>query len=322
MKLARRDILRLTASMAAMPALSKIAAADEYPTRPVRLMVGFAAGAGPDIIARLTGEWLTRRLGQPFIVENRPGGAGNIATAAAIRAVPDGYTLLHITVANAIHPRLNDGAWFPTEIAPVAAAVRSSFFLLVNPSFQIRTIPDFIDYAKANPGKITVGSSSTGTAPYLSATLFRIMSDIDVLQVPYSGTPQAVTELLAGRVDAVFADPSSIEFVKAGKVRALGVTTSAHQDVVPDVPPIGAFISGYEASTWHGIGAPKQIARAVVEKLNSEINDGLRDPTIQAQFAKIGATVIGGSPVDFGKLIAEETAKWSKVLKVAGIGSN
>jgi len=308
--------------MAAMPALSKIAAADEYPTRPVRLMVGFAAGAAPDIIARLTSEWLTQRLGQPFVVENRPGGAGNIATAGVIRAVPDGYTLLHITVANAIHPRLNDGAWFPTEIAPVAAVVRSSFFLLVNPSFQVRTISDFIDYAKANPGKITVGSSSTGTAPYMSATLFRIMSGIDVLQVPYAGTPQAVTELLAGRVQAVFADPSSIEFIKAGKVRALGVTTSARQDVLPDVPSIGAFIPGYEASTWHGIGAPKQIAPAVVESLNSEINEGLRDPRIKALFAKIGSTVIGGSPMDFGKLIAEETAKWSKVLEVAGIGPN
>jgi tripartite-type tricarboxylate transporter receptor subunit TctC len=225
-------------------------------------------------------------------------------------------------VANAIHPRLNDGAWFPTEIAPVAAVVRSSFFLLVNPSFQVRTIPDLIDYAKANPGKIAVGSSSMGTAPYMSATLFRIMSGIDVLQVPYTGTPQAVTELLAGRVQAVFADPSSIEFIKAGKVRALGVTASARQDVLPDVPSIGAFISGYEASTWHGVGAPKQIAPAAVDRLNSEINEGLRDPTIKAQFARIGCTVIGGSPMDFGKLIAEETAKWSKVLKIAGIGSN
>ena len=322
MKLARRDILRLTASMAALPVLSKIAAADDYPIRPVRLLVGFAAGAGPDIIARLTGEWLTRRLGQPFVVENRPGGAGNIATANVIRAVPDGYTLLHITVANAIHPRLNDGAWFPAEIAPVAAVVRSSFFLLVDPSFQVRTIPDFVDYAKANPGKIAVGSSSTGTAPYMSATLFRIMCGIDVLQVPYAGTPQAVTELLAGRVQAVFADPSSIEFIKAGKVRALGVTTATRQDVLPDVPSIGAFVPGYEASTWHGIGAPRQTAPAVVARLNSEINEGLRDPTIKAQFAKIGCTVIGGSPLDFGKLIAEETAKWSKVLEVAGIGLN
>lgn len=319
MKLARRDILRLTASVAAIPGLSKIAAADQYPIRSVHLMVGFAAGAGPDIIARLTGEWLTRRLGQPFVVENRPGAAGNVATANVIRAVPDGYTLLHITVANAIHPRLNDGAWFPAEIAPVVAVVRSSFFLLVNPSFQARTIPDFIDYAKANPGKIAVGSSSTGTAPYMSAALFKMMSGIDVLQVPYSGTPQAVTELLAGRVQAVFADPSSIEFIKAGKVRALGVTTSARQDVLPDVPSIGAFISGYEASTWHGIGAPRQIAPAVIERLNSEINEGLRDPTIKAQFAKIGCTVIGGSPMDFGKLIAKETAKWSEVLKMAGM---
>lgn len=322
MKLARRDILRLTASMAALPVLSKIAAADDYPIRPVRLLVGFAAGAGPDIIARLTGEWLTRRLGQPFVVENRAGGAGNIATANVIRAVPDGYTLLHITVANAIHPRLNDGAWFPAEIAPVAAVVRSSFFLLVDPSFQVRTIPDFVDYAKANPGKIAVGSSSTGTAPYMSATLFRIMCGIDVLQVPYAGTPQAVTELLAGRVQAVFADPSSIEFIKAGKLRALGVTTATRQDVLPDVPSIGAFVPGYEASTWHGIGAPRQTAPAVVARLNSEINEGLRDATIKAQFAKIGCTVIGGSPLDFGKLIAEETAKWSKVLEVAGIGLN
>jgi tripartite-type tricarboxylate transporter receptor subunit TctC len=322
MKLARRDILRLTASMAAMPVLSRIAAADEYPTRPVRLIVGFAAGAGPDVIARLIGEWLTRRLGQPFVVENRAGGAGNIATANVMRAAPDGHTLLHITVANAIHPRLSDGAWFPTEIAPIAAVVRSSFFLLVVPSFQARTIPDFIDYAKANPGKITVGSSSTGTAPYMSATLFRIMCGIDVLQVPYAGTPQAITELLAGRVQAVFADPSSIEFIKAGKVRALGVTTSARQSVLPDVPSIGDFIPGYEASTWHGVGAPKQIAPAVVERLNSEINEGLRDPAIKTQFGKIGCTVLGGSPVDFGKLIAQETAKWSKVLENAGIGRN
>lgn len=319
MKLRRREVLRWTVGIAGMPFALDGAAAQGYPTRPVRFMVGFAPGAGPDIIARLTADWLTQRFGQPFIVEDRPGAAGNIATADVIRAAPDGYTLLHVTVANAIHPRLSNGAWFPTDIAPVAGVARASFFLVVNPSLPIGTVPELVAYAKANPGKIAMGSSSVGTAPYLAGKLFKIMTGIDLLQVPYNGTPQAITELLGGRVQSVLADPSAVELIKAGKLRALGVTAAARQEILPAVPSIGEFVTGYEASTWHGLGAPSKVDPEIVAVLNKEINGALNGSAIKSRLARIGCTVIEGSPSDFGRLIADETAKWRKVLEAANV---
>jgi len=319
MDLGRREVLRLAAGMAAMHVVPGGAAATSYPARTVRIVVGFAPGAGPDIIARLTADWLTQRFGQPFIVEDRPGAAGNIATADVIRAAPDGHTLLHITVANAIHPRVSNGSWFPTDIAPIAAVARASFFLVANPSIAVRTVPELIAYAKANPGKIAMGSSSVGTAPYLAGTLFKVMTGADLLQVPYNGTPQAITELLAGRLQVVFADPSAVEHIKAGKLRALAVTAATRQHILPDVPSIGEFVPGYEASTWHGLGAPSKVASEIANSLNKEINAGLADTSIRSRLAKMGCTVMGGSAADFGQLIADEIAKWNRVMAAANI---
>jgi tripartite-type tricarboxylate transporter receptor subunit TctC len=318
-KLPRRQFLHLAAGAAALPAASRFAWAQTYPTRPVRLIVGFAPGTGPDIIARLTGQWLSERLGQQFVIENRPGAGSNIAAEAVMRAPPDAYTLLQVTSANAINATLYSGLNFIRDIAPVASVARASFVMVVNPSSPTKTVSEFIAYAKSNPGKINMGSSSTGTTPYMSAELFKIMTGIDILHVPYRSTPQAITELLGGRLQLVFSDMSSIDHIRANTLRALAVTAATRQDALPDLPTVGDFVPGYEASTWYGIGAPKNTPHEIVERLNMEINAALADPKNRARLADLGFTALATSPADFGKLIAEETEKWGNVIRAANI---
>jgi tripartite-type tricarboxylate transporter receptor subunit TctC len=308
----------LAASAALLPAMPRVVRAQRYPSRPVRLIVGFAAGNAPDIIARLTGDWLSQRLGQQIVVENRVGAASDLAVQAVIKAPPDGHTLLQITPANAINTNLSGGANFIRDIAPVASIARGSFVVMVEPSFPAKTLPDLISYARANPDKVNLGTPGTGSAPYLSAVLFKMMTGLDILHVPYRGTSHAVTELLGGRVQLVIADMSAIEFIKSGKIRALAVTTAAPQDILPGVPAVGQFVPGYEASTWYGIGAPKDTPAEIVAMLNKEINVGLADPKVKARLANLGCTVDVSSPADFGKHIAAETEKWAKVTKFAG----
>jgi len=318
MKLSRRRALHLVASAALVHVVPRIGYAQGYPSRPVHLIVGFAAGNGPDIVARLTGEWLSQRLGQQIVVENRVGAASDLAVQAVVKAAPDGYTLLQITPANAINTDLGGGVNFIRDIAPVASVARGSFVVVVNPSFPAKTLSELIRYARANPDQVNLGSPGTGSAPYLSAMLFKMMTGIDMLQVPYRSTSHAITELLGGRVQLVFADMSAVEFIKAGKLLALAVTTAAPQDILPGVPTVQEFVPGYEASTWYGIGAPRNTPVEIIERINKEINAGLADPKAKARLATLGFTVDRGSPADFGKLIAEETEKWAKVTKFAG----
>jgi len=319
MKPSRRQVLRAAAGAIALPAFTLAARGESYPARSVHLIVGFAAGSGPDLVGRLMSGWLAEHLGQPFVVENRPGGASAPAAEAVVRAAADGYTLLHVTVANAINPDLNGGVSFGDGIAPVGSIARASFFVVVDSSSTFTTISELIAYAKAHPGKLAVGSSSTGTAPYMAAELFKMMSGTGMLHVPYRGTPQAVTDLLAGRVQLALADPSGIPLIKSGKLRALAVTAAARQDVLPDVPVLGDFIPGYEASTWHGMGAPANTPPQIVDRLNRGINAAIADRTIKARLAAVGFNVIGGSPAEFGDLIARETAKWRATTKTVGV---
>jgi tripartite-type tricarboxylate transporter receptor subunit TctC len=314
----RRRFLQLAAGAALLPAATRIARAQRYPSRPIRLIVGFAAGNAPDIIARLTGEWLSQRLGQQIVVENRVGAASDLAVQAVISAAADGHTLLQITPANAINTNLSGGANFIRDIAPVASVARGSFVVMVDPSFPAKTLPELISYAKANPSKVNLGTPGTGSAPYLSAVLFKMMTGLDMLHVPYRGTSHAVTELIGGRVQLVIADMSAIEFIKSGKIRALAVTTATPQDILPGVPPVGQFVPGYEASTWYGVGAPRKTPPEIIELLNKEINAGLADAKLKARLANLGCTVHASSPAEFGKHIAEETEKWAKVTKFAG----
>lgn len=318
MKLPRRRFLHLAASAAVVTTAPRIARSQGYPSRPLHLIVGFAAGNGPDIVARLTGEWLSQRLGQQVVVENRVGAASDLAVQAVVKAAPDGYSLLQITPANAINTNLSGGINFIRDIAPVASVARGSFVLLVDPSFPAKTLPEVIHYARANPDKVNLGSPGTGSAPYLAAVLFKMMTGTEMLHVPYRSTSQAVTELLGGRVQLVFADMSAIEFIKAGKLLAVAVTTAGPQDILPGVPPLGEFVPGYEASTWYGIGAPRNTPVEIIAKLNNEINAGLADPNVEARLAGLGFTVDPGSPAAFGKLIVEETEKWAKVTNFAG----
>jgi tripartite-type tricarboxylate transporter receptor subunit TctC len=318
-KLERRTLLQLVASAAVLTTLSAGACAQTYPARPAHLIVGFAPGSGPDIIARLTGEWLSERLGQQFIVENRPGAASNIAAGMVVRAQPDGYTLLEITSANAINATLYAGLDFARDIAPVASVASAAFVLVVEPTFSAKTLTEFIAQAKANPGKFNVGSSSTGTTPYMSAVLFKIMAGIDVLHVPFRSTPQAITELLGGRIELVVADMSAIEFIKAGKLRALAVTTTTRQDALPDVPTVADVVPGYEATTWYGLGAPKSTPSEIIERLNTATNAALAEPKNKTQLADMAFTVTAGSPADFENLIAKETEKWGKVTRATNL---
>ena len=322
MKLRRRNFLHLAAGAVALPAVSRIANADAYPTRPAHIVVGFAAGGGADISARTLAQWLTERLGQQFIVEDRPGAGSNIAAEAVVRAPPDGYTLLQVTVANAIGATLYDKLSFNfiRDIAPVAAVSRGALVMVVNPSFPARTVREFIAYAKANPGKINVATSGSGTGPQVAGELFRMMTGIEMTQVPYRGGAPAITAVIGGQVQVFFSPlPEPIEQIKAGNLRALGISTATRWEGFPDLPTIGEFVPGYEASTFYGIGAPKGTPAEIIEKLNKEINAALADATMKARIADMGGMAVPGSPADFAKFIAAETEKWAKVVKFAGI---
>jgi tripartite-type tricarboxylate transporter receptor subunit TctC len=321
-KLPRRQFLQLAAGAAALPAVSRIARALAYPTRPVRLLVGFAAGGPADIIARLMAQWLSERFGQQVVVENRVGGASNIAAEAVVRSPPDGYTLLYVTISNAVNATLYDKLSFDLnrDIVPIASIMRSPGVMEVNPSFPAKTVPEFIAYAKANPGKINVGSAGPGSAPHLYAELFKMMTGVDVVQVHYRGSGPALPDLIGGQVQAMF-DPvvSSIGYIRAGKLRPLAVTTATRLEVLPDIPTIGDFVLGYEASGWQGIGAPRNTPSEIIERLNREVNAGLADSKLKARLADLGAIVLAGSPGDFKKYIASETEKWAKVIRDANI---
>ena len=322
MKLPRRQFLHLAASAAALPALSRIAWAQTYPSRPVRVIVGFPAGGPADILARLMGQWLSVRLGQPFIIENRPGAGTNIGTEAVVRAPADGYTLLWVTSVNTtnttIYDKLNFN--FIRDIAPVASFVREPLVIVVNPSVPAHTIPEFIAYAKANQVKINMASSGNGTNSHLAGELFKMMTGVNMLHVPYRGAAFALTDLLAGQVQVFFVTLSgSIEYIKTDKVRALAVASSTRVEILPDLPTVGEYVPGFEASAWHGVGAPKGTPVEIVEKLNTEIRAVLVDPKINARLADLGTIPFAVSPGDFGKFIADETEKWAKVAKFAGI---
>ena len=321
MKLPRRRFLRLAAGAAALSGVSRIAQAQTYPTRPVRLILGYAPGGAPDIVARLIGEWLSQRFGRPFIIENRPGGASNVGTEAVVRASADGYTLLYVTTANAINATLYDKLNFNfiRDIAPVGGIIRLPNLVSINPSLPVKMIPDLIAYAKANPGKLNSGGPKGGTVQ-LSGVLFNMMSGANIIQVPYSNQTQAVTDLLAGRMQVSFdAMATTIEYARAGKLRPLAVTTATRSPALPDIPTVGDFLPGYEATSWHGIGVPKNTPAEMIDKLNEAINASLVDPKLEARLADLGGTVMMGSPADFGKLIAEETEKWGKVVRAANI---
>jgi len=322
MKLPRRQFLHLAAGAAALPAVSRIATAQAYPSRPVRLIVGFVPGNPPDIVARLTGQWLSERLGQPFVVENRPGASGFIGTEAVVRAPPDGYTLLVTGVNDVVGATLYDklNYNFMRDIAPVAAIIRQPLVMVVHPSFPAKTVPEFIAHAKANPGKVNMASAGTGTPPHLVGALFKAMADVDMVHVAYRGGAPALTDLIGGQVQVMFVGtPASIEYIRSGKLRPLGVTTATRSEVLPDVPTVGEFVPGYEASTWFGVGAPKNTPSQIIDKLNKEINAGHADPKLKAQLASLGGTVLPGSPADFAKLIADDTEKWARVIRAANI---
>jgi tripartite-type tricarboxylate transporter receptor subunit TctC len=322
MKLRRRQFLHLAAGAAAIPAVSRIAIAQTYPTRPVRIIAGFAAGGGLDITARLVGQSLSGRLGQQFVVENRPGAGGNIGTEAVVNAPPDGYTLLLAAVPNAVNATLYEklNYNFIRDIAPVAGIIRVPHVILVNPSFPAKTIPEFIGYAKSNPGKINMASAGNGSSPHMAGELFKMMAGVNLVHVPYRGQGPALTDLIGGQVQVLFATtPGTTDYVKTGKLRALAVTTASRAAVLPDLPTVVDFLPGYEASQWYGIGAPKNTPGEIVDKLNKEINAALANPGMKARLADIGGEVLAGSPGEFGKLIADETEKWGRVVKFAGI---
>jgi tripartite-type tricarboxylate transporter receptor subunit TctC len=309
--------LALGLALVAVPASS-----EEYPSRPVHIILGFPAGASSDIVARLMGQWLSERLGQAFVIENRAGAGSNIGTEAVARAAPDGYRLLWATSANAINATLYDKLNFNfiRDIAPVVGVFRVPNVMEVNPSVPANSVPEFIAYARADPGKINFASGGIGSSQHLTAELFKFMTGVDIVHVPYRGSTPALTDLFRGQVQVMFdLMSSSIEYIRAGKLRALAVTTAARSAVLPDIPTISEFVPGYEASTWNGVAVPRNTSTEIIDKLNKEINAGLADPKIKARLADLGATVLAGSPADFGKLIAEETKKWSKVVKLAGI---
>lgn len=318
----RRQFLHLAAGAAALPALSRLAWSQAYPSRPVRIIVGFAAGGNFDIVARLIGQWLSEQLHQPVIVENRPGASSNLATEAVIRAPADGYTLLLGGAVNAVNATLYEKLSFNfiSDVAPVAGVVRFPNVMTVSASFPAKTVPEFIAYAKANPGKINHGSSGVGTTQHLAGELFKMMTGVNFTHVPYRGASQALTDLLSGQVQVLFEPlPASIQHIKSGNLRALAVTTSTRSEALPDVPTVGEFVPSYEASGWNGVCVPKNTPIEIIEKLNNVINASLADPKIKARLADLGATTLAGSPADFGKLIASETQKWAKVIRTANI---
>ena len=321
MRLPRRRFLLLAAGAAALPAVPRPARAQAYPSRPVRIIVPYAPGGAPDIVARVMAQWLSERLAQPFVIENRPGAGGNAGTEAAVRAAPDGYTLLFVVTANAISATLFDNLKFNfiRDITPVAGIIRVPNLVSVNRSLPVETIPQLVAHAKANPGKLHFGAPTAGTIP-LSAKLLKMMTGINLVHVPYSNSIQALTDLLGGQLQVSFdVMPTTIEYVRTGRLRALGVTTATRAPALPDVPSVGEFVPGYEAATWQGIGAPRNTPAEMVSRLNQEINAGLADPKIKARLADVGGTTLATSSAEFGKLIAEETEKWGKVIRAANV---
>jgi tripartite-type tricarboxylate transporter receptor subunit TctC len=322
MKLPRRKFLHLAAGAAALPALSRIAGAQAYPSRPVRLIVPAPAGGGYDLTARLISQVLSERLGAPFIVDNRPGAGTNIGTETVVHAPPDGYTLLLVAAANAINATLYEKLNFNfiRDIAPVATIAGAPNVMVVHPSVSARTVPEFIAHAKANAGKLNMASAGNGTTPHLAGELFKMLTGVDMVHVPYRGGGPALTDLLGGQVQVYFGPmPPSIEHIRSGKLRALGVTSARRSQALPDIPSVSDFVPGYEASQWYGIGVPKNTPSEIIDKLNKEINAGLGDLKMKARLADLGGTPLVGSPADFSRLIAEDTEKWAKVIKFAGI---
>ncbi len=322
MRLRRRQFLRLTAGAAALSGFSPVAKAQTYPSRPVRWIVGYAPGGGNDIIARLMGQWLAERTGQSFIIENRPGAGTNIATEAVVNAPPDGYTFLLAGVPNAsnasLYGKLNFN--FIRDIAPVASISRTCLVLAVNPSFPAKTVPEFVAYAKANPGKLNMGSAGIGSGGHLAGELFKMMAGVDLVHVPYRGNGPALTALLGGEMEVLFPTlPSSIEYIRAGKLRGLAITSAMRSEAVPDLPAVAEFVPGYEMSAWYGIAAPKGTPAEVIDKINREINAGLADPKMKTRLLGLGEEPMPMTPADFGRLIADETEKWAEVIKSAGM---
>jgi tripartite-type tricarboxylate transporter receptor subunit TctC len=321
-KLSRRRFMHTFAAVAALSPRSRLAWAQTYPTRPVRVVVPYPPGASTDITARLVGQSLSDRLGQPFVVENRPGAGGNIGTDAVAKSTPDGYTLLLVYSSNAINATLYERLSFNfiRDIVPVAAVMRVPNVVVVHPSVLAKTIPDFIELAKANPGKLNMASGGNGSTGHLAGELFKMLAGVDLVHVPYRGGAPALTDLIAGQVQVFFAPmPAAIEYIRTGKLRALGVTTPTRSEVLPDIPPVGDFVPGYEASTFLGIGAPKNTPPQIVQRLNNEVNLALADPHLKERLTDLSGTELVGSSADFGKLIAEETEKWAKVIKAANI---
>jgi tripartite-type tricarboxylate transporter receptor subunit TctC len=318
----RRQFLHLAASAAALPFAPHVARAQAYPTRPVRIVVPFAAGGNVDLFARLIGQWLSERLRQPFVIENRPGAGTSIGTEAVVRAAPDGYTLLMASTAATINATIYEKLSFNfvRDIAPVAAVVRTPFVMAVHPSVPAKTVLEFITYAKASSGKLSMASSGIGTTPHVAGELFKMMTGVDIVHVPYRGAGPALTDLIAGQVHVYFtALPEAIEHIRVGKIRALAVTTASQSEILPDTPTLSGVLPGFEASFWAGFGVPKSTPTEIVDNLNKAINAGLADPEIKSRLAELGGTVLVGSPADFGKLIAAETEKWAKVIRAANI---
>jgi len=320
MKLPRRAFLHLAAGAAALPAVSRIASAQAYPSRPVRIIVPFPPAGLSDILARLVGQWLSEHLGQPFVIENRPGAGSNLGTEVVVNAPSDGYTLLLVGSPNAINATLYNKLNFIRDIAPVAGMIRLPNVLEVSLSVPAKTVPEFIAYAKANPGKLSMASSGIGGVSHVSGELFKMMAGVDMVHVPYRGAAPALTDMIGGQVQVIFDNAaSSIEYIRAGKLRALAVTTATRAQVLPDLPTVGEFVAGYEASTITGVGAPRNTPVEIIDKLNNEINAALADPKMRARLADLGGTPLPGSPAQFGKLIADETEKWGKVIRGANI---
>src|SRR4029077_11782606 len=322
MKLPRRNFLHLAAGAAALPAASRFAWAQAYPRRPVRIIVPFAPAGSTDITARLMGQWLSERLGQQFVTENRPGAGSNSGTEVVVNAPPDGYTLLLVGASSAINATLYEKLNFNflRDITSVAGIISIPFIMAVNPSVPAKTVSEFIAYAKVNPSKVNMGSGGNGTAGHLSGELFKMMAGVNMIHVPYRGEALALTDLLGGQVQVMFGTmPASIEYIRAGKLRPLAVTTASRLEALPDIPRVGEFVAGYEASGWQGLGAPRNTPVEIGDKLNKEINAALADPKIKTRVADMGGTVLTGSPADFGKLIADETEKWGKVIRAANI---
>jgi tripartite-type tricarboxylate transporter receptor subunit TctC len=324
MKLPRRRFLHLAAGAAALQTMSRISWAQTYPTKPVRWILGYAPGGTTDILSRLLGAWLSERLGQPIIIETRPGAGTNIGTEVVVNAAPDGYTLLMVSSSNAINETLYDklNFNFARDIWPVAGIARVPLVMEVHPSVPAKTVPEFIAYAKAHPGKISMASSGVGTPPHVGGEYFKMMTGVDMIHVPYRGSGPALTDMIGGQVQVMFdTTVASIEHLRAGKLRPLAVTSAMRLEALPDVPAMADYLPGFEASAWYGVGVPKNTPTAIIENLNKEINAGLARPGLKARIADMGATVLTGSPADFGKLIADETEKWGKVVKASHLRS-